>query len=185
MENHGHQHSVAQVCHQINESAVIIFFDTEFTKLHWSAKIISIGLVAEDGRDFYAELNDTYDHADCSDFVLASVLPLLDGPRSSMSSFELTHKLGAWFEDFERPLALFCDAPAWDWPFLRGIFQTPGTWPPNVSRKERGLTETQNPSRLIDSIKNHPPQGRRLHHALDDAKAIRAAWIQTGSRFKA
>ena len=35
-----------------------IFFDTEFTGLHQKTTLISIGLVSEDGREFYAELTD-------------------------------------------------------------------------------------------------------------------------------
>jgi len=34
-----------------------IFFDTEFTGLHKDTTLISIGLIAEDGRTFYAEFN--------------------------------------------------------------------------------------------------------------------------------
>ena len=35
-----------------------VFFDTEFTGLHRNTTLISIGLVSEDGRTFYAEFND-------------------------------------------------------------------------------------------------------------------------------
>ena len=35
-----------------------IFFDTEFTGLHKDTTLISIGLVSQDGRTFYAELTD-------------------------------------------------------------------------------------------------------------------------------
>lgn len=35
-----------------------IFMDTEFTGLHKNTKLISIGLISEDGRSFYGELND-------------------------------------------------------------------------------------------------------------------------------
>ncbi len=35
-----------------------VFFDTEFTGLHQNTKLISIGLVDEDGKSFYAEFND-------------------------------------------------------------------------------------------------------------------------------
>ena len=41
------------------------FPDTEFTRMHWPA-LISVGLVAEDSRKFYAELTDDWDRADCS-----------------------------------------------------------------------------------------------------------------------
>jgi hypothetical protein len=35
-----------------------VFFDTEFTGLHKDTSLISIGLIAETGQTFYAELND-------------------------------------------------------------------------------------------------------------------------------
>lgn len=35
-----------------------IYFDTEFTGLHRGTSLISIGLVADDGKTFYAECND-------------------------------------------------------------------------------------------------------------------------------
>ena len=45
-----------------------IFFDTEFTGLHQNTTLISIGLIAETGQTFYAELTD-YDRCqvDCYD----------------------------------------------------------------------------------------------------------------------
>jgi len=43
-----------------------IFFDTEFTGLHKDTKLISIGMVAEDGKKFYAEFTD-YDIDKCRD----------------------------------------------------------------------------------------------------------------------
>lgn len=39
-----------------------IFFDTEFTGLHQHTTLISIGLVAEDGRYFYGEIIDYAEH---------------------------------------------------------------------------------------------------------------------------
>ena len=35
-----------------------LYFDTEFTGLHKDTTLISIGIVSEDGRSFYSELND-------------------------------------------------------------------------------------------------------------------------------
>jgi hypothetical protein len=37
-----------------------VFFDTEFTGLHKDTTLISIGLIADTGETFYAELNDYY-----------------------------------------------------------------------------------------------------------------------------
>ena len=43
-----------------------IFFDTEFTGLHKNTTIISIGMIAENGKKFYAESTD-YDGKQCDD----------------------------------------------------------------------------------------------------------------------
>ncbi|MCQ9136836.1 hypothetical protein KMS84_39690, partial [Streptomyces sp. IBSBF 2807] len=56
-----------------------LFLDCEFTRLSATAELISLALVAEDGREFYVELIDTWREEDCSDFVLEIVLPQLWG----------------------------------------------------------------------------------------------------------
>ena len=39
----------------------LIYFDTEFTELGIDPRLVSIGLISEQGdRTFYAELSDTY-----------------------------------------------------------------------------------------------------------------------------
>lgn len=50
-----------------------IFFDTEFTGLHKDTTLISIGLVAEDGKRFYGEVTD-YDEYQCDPWILEHVL---------------------------------------------------------------------------------------------------------------
>jgi len=54
-----------------------IFLDTEFTDLS-KPRLISLGLVSEDRQEFYRELTDTWTLDQCSLFVIAWVLPLLD-----------------------------------------------------------------------------------------------------------
>ncbi len=46
-----------------------VFLDTEYTNISQPA-LISIGLVADDGREFYAELTDGWLACDCSPFVV-------------------------------------------------------------------------------------------------------------------
>ena len=55
---------------------MLIFLDTEFTDFA-RPDLISLALVSEDGREFYAERTD-YDPERCSEFVRETVLPLLD-----------------------------------------------------------------------------------------------------------
>lgn len=45
------------------EKIMKVFFDTEFEGLYKDAKLVSIGLITEDNKQFYAEIND-------SDFLL-------------------------------------------------------------------------------------------------------------------
>ena len=50
-----------------------IFMDTEFTGLHQGTSLISIGIVTEDGRQFYAELND-YDRSQVNEWLYNNVI---------------------------------------------------------------------------------------------------------------
>lgn len=50
-----------------------IFFDTEFTGLHKDTTLISIGLISEDGRQFYGECTD-YDITQCDEWIKENVL---------------------------------------------------------------------------------------------------------------
>lgn len=53
-----------------------IFFDTEFTGLHQNTTLVSIGLIAEDNRTFYAELTD-YNKEQCDDWINENVISTL------------------------------------------------------------------------------------------------------------
>ena len=50
-----------------------VFLDTEFTGLHQYTSLLSIGLVDEDGRTFYAEISD-YDFTQMNDWLLNNVM---------------------------------------------------------------------------------------------------------------
>ena len=50
-----------------------IFFDTEFTGLHKNTTLISIGLVDENNRTFYAEFSD-YDDSQCDEWIYKNVI---------------------------------------------------------------------------------------------------------------
>lgn len=45
-----------------------VFFDTEFTGLHQNTTLISIGLISDCGKSFYAELNE-FDIAQLNDWL--------------------------------------------------------------------------------------------------------------------
>lgn len=159
---------------------MLIFFDCEFSDLCIDPKLISIGLVSECGKEWYAELSNTYQPKGCGAFTQEAVLPLLEGGNALMTMDQLTLRLGSWIESFEQPVKLATDSLSWDWPWIQEIFYLPGTWPANLDGKPASLYE------MIDSpfferaveqaFESHQPRLRR-HHALDDAKSNRLAWL--------
>ncbi len=151
----------------------LIFFDTEFSDLGIDPRLVSIGLVSEDGRTFYAELSDTYLPKDCGAFTLEAVLPKLEGGAVLTSMSELALRLGNWIEGFEQPVKLATDSLSWDWPWIPEIFETPGTWPGNLDGKPLILEQT---TEFNLAVERAFATGLRRHHALDDAKANRLAW---------
>ncbi len=50
-----------------------IFIDTEFTGLQKDTTLISVGLITECGKTFYAELND-YDESQCDNWIKENVI---------------------------------------------------------------------------------------------------------------
>jgi hypothetical protein len=94
--------------------AVRYFYDTEFIEDGTVIDLVSIGVVAEDGREFYA-VSTEFDERRAGDWVRRNVLPLLP-PRSDavwMSRAEMRrrlfafllpdHREGDWLRPSERP----------------------------------------------------------------------------------
>lgn len=155
---------------------MLIFFDTEFTSLHPKSKLISIGLIATDGREFYAEMTDTYMKSHCSEWVKDNVLPLLDAPESQrMTRDEMAVQLRAWIESFGRPVMLACDSLECDWRWIKKLFPTPEKWPTNLFREPEILKFTFDEV-FVEAVADAFKQGLRRHHALDDAKANHFGW---------
>ena len=154
----------------------LIFFDTEFTGIILDPRLISIGLVSECGREFYAELSDTYEVNQCEPFVLEAVLPHLHGGDALMTMGKLSLRLGNWIEGFDEAVQLATDSLSWDWPWIQEIFCEPYTWPENLDGKP--LILDQSPDFNI-AKENAFAGGLRRHHALDDAEANRLSWLLT------
>jgi len=98
-----------------------IFIDTEFTDF-LDPYLISIGMVATSGEEFYAEV--PYPEKGCSAFVREAVIPLLGRlPNAACSADELRAKIIGWLElvrhrgeeieicfDYQTDWDLFADA---------------------------------------------------------------------------
>lgn len=82
-----------------------LFFDTEFTGLHKNTTLISLGIVSEDGRRFYAEFQD-YDRKQCNEWIKENVIkncyiPLL--PSHSKVEKEIEEMKRNGYEVSEMP----------------------------------------------------------------------------------
>ena len=145
------------------------WFDTEFIEDGETIDLISIGIVAEDGREFYA-INAECDYNQANDWVRENVLPNLKAYtenylnrvqiRDAVLSFIGTEKPEIW--------AYYAD---YDWVVLCQLFGTmmdlPKGWP----------MYCRDVQQLCDSLGNPtlPPQ-RDEHNALADAKWTKQAW---------
>jgi hypothetical protein len=77
-----------------------LYLDTEFTDFT-NSELISIGIVDENGREFYAERND-FQRELCSDFVRETVLPLLGQYPSGIigTKRHIAYRLSQWLEEY-------------------------------------------------------------------------------------
>lgn len=146
----------------------LIFLDTEFTSFH-APELISIGLAASTGEEFYAEVPFMW--SSCSPFVHDVVIPLLDTDASQQCVAGLLYKLIAdWLAivriDSE---VTICFDSSYDEELFRAIFDG---FPPrfvNFRNIDGCINELL---RHEFHVKNRLPE----HHALNDARAMRYAF---------
>jgi hypothetical protein len=162
------------------------FYDTEFIEDGKTIDLISIGVVSEDGREFYAQ-NIECDYSKANEWVRANVITHLEGVSAVMT------KLGPGFTKHMHfpSWRIHCgiaeglldfvglDKPEWwgyysayDHVALCQLFGTmmdlPKGWP----------FYTRDIKQWCDALGNPrlPEQGKDEHHALADAKWVRYAW---------
>lgn len=140
--------------------------DCEFTQLNLSSKLISMALVAENGRELYFELSDNYIVSDCSQFVFENVLPQLSGGPASMTLATARRALLDFLSGFDH-VQIMTDAPLWDWEFFCSMAYHQGKWPNNVLNRPTNLIDLYNESGVqVDDAPELP------HHALLDARLL-------------
>jgi len=111
-----------------------LFVDTEFTDL-LECDLLSIGIVSEDGHEFYAESSDT-DWTKSGDFARVAVLPKLRAPEANIfSETELSQRLRAWLASLAHgeQIVVSVDHPI-DWEFFVYLARDPDTleMPPHI-----------------------------------------------------
>lgn len=151
------------------------FLDTEFSERGpiYPIQLISIGIVAEDGREFYAE-NYECDWSGCNEWVQKNVLPNLAGPRLTLPSIadEIRKFVGAdskpefwgYYADYD--WVVFCQ-------IFGAMIDLPKGWPMYCRDIKQWCDQLGNP--LL------PSQLSLEHHALNDARWNAVAWDFLGN----
>lgn len=166
-----------------------IFFDTEFSHLQGPldpepAVLISIGCVSQDDRKFYAE-SSSFQVEHCSEFVVQTVLPLLEGGDVSMPYTMIAKQLKDWIESFDDKVTLCTDSPYHDFGYVQHMFDSWG-WPANLNKKPHWLAfgyimGVRFANGVEEAFRTIKPELRR-HHALDDAIANKFGFQQATSK---
>jgi hypothetical protein len=94
------------------------WIDTEFVERPYTIELFSLGIVAEDGREFYAE-SSAVDWSKASDWTLKTVRPLLEG--FSISREEISYAVHRFIDRDDNPV-FWGYFPAYDWVVFSWLF---------------------------------------------------------------
>ncbi|WP_274644883.1 3'-5' exoribonuclease [Pseudomonas serbica] len=158
-----------------------VFLDCEFTQINAQAKLISLALVAEDGRELYVELSDSYGFDDCSGFVKEYVLRQLDQARYGCTLEEAQAKLAGFVSELHSNIQILSDAPEFDWEFFCELMYVDSHWPVNVSNRPLNLRDWYNElesNEIVIYIPEVP------HHALFDARILASLYRSISAQTK-
>jgi hypothetical protein len=149
---------------------MLVFIDTEFTDLR-EPYLISAGFAAADGRELYFEMSGVSPVV-CCPFVQVTVLPLLEGP--TLTPMQAAERVSEFLGQYREPVTLFCDAPRYDIELLPPFLPANLHWSLAVPSFESEADEQAYQQALEEAFAG----GLRRHHALDDARAARRAWLR-------
>lgn len=178
---------------------MLVFFDTEFTGLQQDTTLLSIGLVSEDGKQFYAEFTD-YDKTQIDDWLEQNVIKKLIRKRAPEFDFytpewyhlgttlEIRDKLKEWFAQFDS-VELVSDVCHYDMVLLIDLFGTAWDLPKHICPACHdinqdiawfygiGLNQAFDVSRVKMLSDNHLVVHADEHNALSDAHNIKSLYL--------
>ena len=174
-----------------------IFIDTEFTGLHQNTSLISIGIVTEDNRYFYAELND-YDKSQIDEWLYNNIIKNLSyntyrtnslipeikpniakkyGMKSNRK--DITKALIEFLSPYDN-IEIWSDCLAYDWVLFCELFGGALNLPKNISyipmdictlMKMKNIDPDINREEFISEYITNEEHNK--HNALWDAKVIK------------
>lgn len=170
------------------KGSIKIFFDTEFTGLHQETTLISIGLVSEDGRAFYAEFDD-YDKSQVDDWIKENVIDnLLFAGKTEFkledkfweirgAKYQVKKYLEEWLSQFDT-VEMWSDCLAYDWVLFNDIFGHAFDIPKNVYYIPFDICTLMKIKGIDPDINREEFSGidGDKHNALHDAEVIKACY---------
>ena len=144
------------------------FYDTEFIDNGRIIDLISIGVAAEDGREFYA-VSAEFDPRSAGRWVRTHVLPKLPSPASPLwrSRRQIREDLEAFLGiDGPEPIELWAWVGAYDHVALCQLWGPKTSLPPQIPRFTRELRQVWEDL----GCPRMPPRPRDTHDALVDAR---------------
>lgn len=166
------------------------WYDCEFIEDGRTIDLISLGMVAEDGREVYVQ-NEQCHFRRASDWVRANVYPhLLDFDlrrrKPIISAYGAPSRRDVWQtrEQIADTLRTFCDPDRYGKPELWGYYSAYDhvalcqLFGPMIDLPRRWPMYTRDLKQWCDLLGNPrlPEQGKGEHHALADARWNKAAW---------
>lgn len=166
-----------------------IFFDTEFTGLYKNTTLISIGMISEDGKEFYAELID-YDKTQLNDWLRENVIAKLvfNGERSesatnanrniSGTKAKVAQAIADWLAQWDK-VEMWSDCLAYDWVLFNDLFGTAFDIPKNVYYIPFDICTLFKYRNIDPDIKREEyaeVETRMKHNALWDATVIKKCY---------
>lgn len=160
------------------------FINSEYIDTDREIDLISLGVVAADGREFYA-ISTEFDASRANDFVRTTVLPLLEPPGDPawMSRERIREELLA-FIGTDRPRFWSWLAAPWDWMVIAQLFppaeRVPDGW--RYTAYDVSLL-VENAGLSVEPVDPALPQApANVHHALADARWVRDLYVAVTER---
>ena len=176
-----------------------IFFDTEFTGLHQNTTLISIGLISECGKTFYAEFTD-YDENQIDNWLQENVINNLKFNNKELQNqstipfltegFNYTgfgnketikNYLTEWLKQFKE-IEIWSDCLSYDWVLFNQIFGHAFNIPKNVYYIPFDICTLFQVKGIDPDISREQfsemTEASKKHNALWDAKVIKECYCK-------
>ena len=185
-----------------------LFFDMEFTGLHKNTTPISIGIVSEDGKKFYAEFTD-YDERQCNDWIKENVISELlydtekwyEGIADRQiqdNKQDISYALKHWLQQFDT-IQFVSDVCHYDFVLLIDLLTNGGTaldLSNNISAVCHDINQDiaayfevfdreafdMNREEILDRLKGYHVVGEK-HNSMYDAEIIKEIYEEIGYDF--